>query len=145
MTRVIVGLILAVAAVPATATENARMLFECKPPAAQPAEPPELTGSWDMVMDVGGTPSFGLLAVGRSGAELAGSITLNAGVAVVRSLTRVGQAVAMVVVTGEGDVRFDGTLAGDGKRMCGVVTYHGGQKLQMVAQKRPARTQPRPQ
>lgn len=70
---------------------------------------------------------------------MAGSIALNAGVAVVRSLKSDGHAVAMVVTTGEGDVRFDGSLASDGKRMCGIVSYHGGQKYEMIAQKRPDR------
>ena len=115
------------------------MRFECRAPTAAPSEPPELPGQWDLVMDVGGRPSFGLLSVGRSGTQLAGSIALNAGVAVVRSLTLDGQAVAMIVTTGEGDVRFDGSLASDGKRMCGIVSYHGGQKFEMIAQKRPGR------
>jgi hypothetical protein len=90
-------------------------------------------------MDVGGVPSFGLLSVARSGTELAGSLSFNAGVVVVRSLTFDVQAVAMIVASGEGDVRFDGSLASDGKRMCGIVSYHGGQKFEMIAQKRPDR------
>lgn len=139
MRHIIVCLALASAVAPAAAREAVNMSFKCSASAKAPSQSPELTGQWDMVMDVGGTPSFGLLSVGRSGPELAGSIALNAGVAVVRSLKLDGQAVAMVVVTGEGDVRFDGSLASDGKRMCGIVTYHGGQKLEMVAQKRPDR------
>ena len=140
MKSIIAGIIiLASAAVPVSASASLTMRFECPEQTAQQSQAPELSGSWDMVMDVGGTPSFGLLSVGRSGPELAGSITLNAGVAVVRSLKLEDRTVAMVVVTGEGEVRFDGTLASDGRRMCGIVTYHGGQKLPMIAQKRPDR------
>ena len=114
------------------------MKFECASTAA-PSPSPDLAGQWDLVMDVGGVPSFGLLSVGRSDKQLAGSIALNAGVAVVRSLTLEDKTVAMIVTTGEGDVRFDGSLASDGKRMCGIVSYHGGQKFEMIAQKRPDR------
>ena len=143
MNRMIVAVALAGAALLAAGSEAATMNFECPAPAAAVGQPPELAGQWDMVMDVGGTPSFGLISLGRSETKLAGSIALNAGVAVVRSLTLDGQAVAMIVATGEGEVRFDGSLAADGKRMCGVVTYHGGRKYQMVAQKRPDRVSPR--
>ena len=123
-----------------TPCEAATMRFECAEPVAAPAQVPDPSGSWDMVMDVGGTPSFGLLSVARAGVDLAGSIALNAGVVVVRSLKiSADRTVAMIVASGEGDVRFDGELAPDGKRMCGIVSYHGGQKLEMVAQKRPAR------
>ena len=138
MKRIIAGLVVALSAVPAAAIDVAAMKFECRRSTTTPVQTPELPGLWDMVMDVDGRPSFGLLSVGRSGPDLAGSISLNAGVAVVRSVKLDGGTVAMVVVTGEGDVRFDGTLASDGKRMCGIVTYHGGQKLAMVAQKRPS-------
>ena len=143
MKQIIAGLALASLAVPASATDAATMNFDCRQSATQPAQPPELSGSWDLVMDVGGIPSFGLLSVGRSGPAHAGSIALNAGVAVVRSLKLDGRVVAMVVVTGEGDVRFDGSLAPDGRRMCGIVTYHGGRKLEMVASKRPDRASAR--
>ena len=143
MNRMIVSAALAGAALLAAAREAATMRFECPAPTAASGQPPELAGQWDMVMDVGGTPSFGLISLGRSDAKLAGSIALNAGVAAVRSLTLDGQAVAMIVSTGEGDVRFDGSLAADGKRMCGIVTYHGGRKYEMVAQKRPDRAGPR--
>ena len=139
MKRIIAGVALAFASIPAAASEAATMRFECPASTTKPSQSPELPGLWDMVMDVGGTPSFGLLSLGMSGTELAGSIALNAGVAVVRSLKVDGQTVAMIVATGEGEVRFDGSLTPDGKRMCGIVSYHGGQKFEMVAQKRPAR------
>lgn len=139
MNRIIAGLALASAAVPAAASEAVNMRFECPASTTKPSQPPELSGQWDMVMDVGGMPSFGLLSLGLSDKRLAGSIALNAGVAVVRSLTSDGRTVAMIVSTGEGDVRFDGSLASDGRRMCGIVSYHGGRKLEMIAQKRPDR------
>lgn len=136
MNRIIAGIALASASVPAAASEAVNMRFECPASTTKPSQPPELSGQWDMVMDVGGIPSFGLLSLGVSDKRLAGSIALNAGVAVVRSLTSDGRTVAMIVSTGEGDVRFDGSLASDGRRMCGIVSYHGGQKLGMIAQKR---------
>jgi hypothetical protein len=115
------------------------MRFECPEQTTNPSRSPELAGLWDVLMDVGGVPSFGLLSLGRSDAELAGSLALSAGVVVVRSLTFDGQAVTMIVASGEGEVRFDGSLASDGKRMCGIVSYHHGQKFEMIAQKRPDR------
>lgn len=136
MNRIIAGIALASASVPAAASEAVSMRFDCPTSTTKPSQPPELSGQWDMVMDVGGIPSFGLLSLGVSDKRLAGSIALNAGVAVVRSLTSDGRTVAMIVSTGEGDVRFDGSLASDGRRMCGIVSYHGGQKLGMIAQKR---------
>jgi len=115
------------------------MRFECPASTTAPSQWPELSGQWDMVMDVRGIPSFGLISLGRSDTKLAGSIALNAGVVAVRSLTMDGQTVTMIVASGEGNVRFDGSLAPDGKRMCGIVSYHGGQKYEMIAQKRPDR------
>jgi len=139
MKRIIAGLVLASAAVPAEAIEAVAMRFECRESVATPGRPSQLAGLWDVLMDVGGVPSFGLLSVATSGAELAGSLALNAGVVVVRSLVSDGASVTLVVASGEGDVRFEGALAPDGKRMCGIVSYHGGQKFEMVAQKRPDR------
>ncbi|XHS00073.1 hypothetical protein ACFB49_16690 [Sphingomonas sp. DBB INV C78] len=139
MNRIIAGLALAFTAVPAAASETVNMRFECPASITKPGQPPELSGLWDVVMDVGGVPSFGLLSVGMSGAALGGSLALTPGVVVVRSLKSDGQTVAMIVASREGDVRFDGSLASDGKRMCGIVSYHGGQRFEMIAQKRPDR------
>jgi hypothetical protein len=139
MNRIIAGVALASAAVPAAASEAATMRFECRESVTKPSQSPELSGLWDVLMDVGGVPSFGLLSLGMSDTKLAGSLALNAGVVVVRSLKFDGQTVAMIVASGDGDVRFDGTLASDGKRMCGIVSYHHGQKFEMIAQKRPDR------
>lgn len=144
MKRIIAGLVLASAAVAAAASEAVNMRFACPAAATStPTQPPELAGLWDALMDVGGTPSFGLLSVGMTGSELGGSLALTPGVVVVRSLKSDGRTVAMVVASREGDVRFDGSLTPDAKRMCGIVTYHGGQKFAMIAQKRPDRTSAR--
>lgn len=137
MNRMIAGVALASAAVPAAASEAVTMRFDCAGPTTAPAQSPEPSGLWDVLMDVGGVPSFGLLSVAMSGTELAGSLALNAGVVVVRSLTFDGRTVKMIVASREGDVRFDGYLASDGKRMCGIVSYHGGRKFEMIAQRRP--------
>ena len=139
MNRIIAAVVLASVCVGAEASEVAAMRFDCRAPITKPSQSPELSGLWDMVMDVDGVPSFGLLSLGMSGPELAGSLALNAGVVVVRSLTIEGQTLKMIVASREGDVRFDGSLASDGKRMCGIVSYHGGQKFEMIAQKRPDR------
>ena len=139
MNRFIAGVLLASAAAPAAASEAVTMRFECREATTKPAQPPELSGLWDVLMDVGGVPSFGLLSVGTSGTGLAGSLALSAGVVVVRSLTNDGRTVTMIVASPEGDVRFDGSLAADGKQMCGIVSYHGGQTFEMIAKKRPDR------
>jgi len=136
MNRIIAGVALAIAAVPAGASEAATMRFECPAPITKPSQSTDLSGLWDVVMDVAGVPSFGILSLGTSGTELGGSLALSAGVVVVRSLSIDGQTVTMIVASREGDVRFDGSLASDGKRMCGIVSYHRGQKFEMIAQKR---------
>lgn len=136
MNWIIAGVALAIAAVPAGASEAATMRFECPAPITKPSQSTDLSGLWDVVMDVAGVPSFGILSLGTSGTELGGSLALSAGVVVVRSLSIDGQTVTMIVASREGDVRFDGSLASDGKRMCGIVSYHRGQKFEMIAQKR---------
>jgi hypothetical protein len=136
MNRIIAGVALATAAVPAAESEGATMRFECRAPITKPIQSTDLSGLWDVVMDVAGVPSFGLLSLGTSGTELGGSLALSAGVVVVRSLSLDGHKVTMIVASREGDVRFDGSLASDGKRMCGIVSYHRGQKFEMIAQKR---------
>ena len=139
MKRIIAGIALASVAVPATANEAVDMRFACPASTATPGQPPELSGLWDVLMDVAGVPSFGLLSLGMSGAELGGSLALTPGVVVVRNLKSDGRTVAMIVASREGDVRFDGSVSSDGTRMCGIVTYHGGRKFGMIAQKRPDR------
>jgi hypothetical protein len=104
---------------------------------------PDLHGSWDFHMDVGGSPSFGVLSVGWIDGRYGGSLSpVSTAPVVVRNLTLTGRTIRMVVASREGDVTFDGVLSGAGDRMCGTVTYHGGQLVPMVAQKRPQRRYP---
>lgn len=97
----------------------------------------DLSGLWDVYMDVGGVPSFGLLTVGRLDGRYAGTLTpVRTAPVVVRSLTVSGQKVQMVVGSREGDVTYNAALSGAGDRMCGIVAYHGGLMHPMVAQRR---------
>lgn len=107
-------------------------------PVASGAPQPDLHGSWDFHMDVGGSPSFGVLAVGWIDGRYGGTLSpVSTAPVVIRTLTLTDRTIRMVVASREGDVTFDGVLAGaKGDRMCGTVTYHGGQRLPMVAQKR---------
>lgn len=112
--------------------------------AEAPAGDPDLSGLWDVYMDVGGTPSFGLLTVGRLDGRYAGTLTpVRTAPVVVRSLTVNDNRVQMIVGSREGDVIYNAALSGSADRMCGVVTYHGGLLHPMVAQRRPQRTMAR--
>lgn len=110
------------------------------PAAGAAAGEPDLAGLWDVYMDVGGIPSFGLLTVGRLDGRYAGTLTpVRTAPVVLRSLTVSDRDVRMVVGSAEGDVTYNAVLSGPGDRMCGIVNYHGGQLLPMVAQRRPQR------
>ncbi|WP_201833217.1 hypothetical protein [Microvirga zambiensis] len=110
------------------------------------AEAPNLHGSWDFLMVVSGAPSFGLLSIGLVDGGYGGSVTpVNTAPVVVRKITLTGNAIHMVVASREGDVLFDGKLSAKADRMCGTVTYHGGQFLPMLAQRRPSTYQPQAQ
>jgi hypothetical protein len=102
-------------------------------------EPPNLHGTWDFLMDVGGTPSFGFLSIGWVDGGYGGALVpVRTAPVVLQSVTVTGSAVRMVVASREGDVVFDGMLSAKGDRMCGNVSYHGGRSFPMVAQKRPS-------
>lgn len=119
----------------------------CDAPTATPeSAAPNLHGNWDFLMAVSGTPNFGLLSVGFVGDRYAGALSLwrTAPVAV-RTLTVAGNRFHLAAATPDGDVLFDGTLSAKGDRMCGTVTYHGGQTFPAVAQKRPTTFQAQPQ
>ena len=91
-----------------------------------------------------GTPSFGLMSIGFVGAEYGGSLMpARTAPVVLRRITLTGNKIQMVVASREGDVLFDGKLSAKGDFMCGTVTYHGGESVPMVAQKRPS-TYPSP-
>ena len=105
-----------------------------------------LRGTWDFLMDVNGTPNFGLLSLGLVGNDYGGSLALWATAPVVlREFTVTGSNFHMAVTTPDGDVLFDGVLSAKGDRMCGMVTYHGSRKFAALARKRPTTYQPQPQ
>lgn len=109
-------------------------------------EAPNLHGNWDFLMDVEGTPSFGLMSIGLVDGGYGGSLTpVRTAPVVLRSITLTGASIRLVAASREGDVLFDGRLSANGDRMCGTVTYHGGRTFPMVAQKRPSTYQPQPQ
>ncbi len=115
-------------------------------PAATGGEAPNLHGNWDFLMDVGGTPSFGLMSIGFVGAAYGGSLTpVRTAPVVLREITLTGNRIHMAAASREGDVLFDGVLSAQGDRMCGIVTYHGGRTFPMVAQKRPSTYRSQPQ
>lgn len=123
------------------------MRFECGA-SIRPAggEAPNLHGNWEFLMDVGGTPNFGLLSIGLVDDAYGGSLALwMTAPVVLREMTLTGNRFHMTVASREGDVLFDGVLSTKGDRMCGTVTYHGGRTFPAVAQKRPSTYQSRPQ
>jgi hypothetical protein len=108
-------------------------------------EVPNIHGNWDFVMDVRGTPNFGLLSIGFVGDTYGGSLALwMTAPVVLREVTLTGSSFHLSVASREGDVRFDGVLSAKGDRMCGAVTYHGGISFPAVAQKRPSAYQSPP-
>ena len=112
----------------------------CETSGATPGgEAPNLHGNWDFLMDVEGTPSFGLMSIGLIDGGYGGSLTpVRTAPVVLRNITLKGDSIHMAVASREGDVLFDGRLSAKGDRMCGTVTYHGGRSYPMVAQKRPS-------
>lgn len=114
------------------------------PPAGGAA--PNLHGNWDFLMDVGGTPNFGLLAIGSIDGAYGGSLSLwRTAPVVLRRITVTGDSIHMAVATPGGDVLFNGRLSATGDRMCGTVTYHEGRNFPAVAHKRPSTYQAPPQ
>ncbi len=107
-------------------------------------EAPDLQGQWDFLMQVGATPSPGVMAIGPMDGAYAGSLTpYRTNTVVIRRLTLDRGAVNMSVATREGEVRFEGHLTGKGDTMCGTGLYHGGVRYQMVAVRRPTSYVPR--
>ena len=148
MNGIFASMILATAAASAPASEAAVTHLECAAGAAAAvgAEAPNLHGHWDFLMVPRGLPSFGLMTIGFVGAEYGGSLAPSRTAPVVlRKVTLAGNDIHMVVASREGDVLFDGKLSAKGDTMCGTVTYHGGEKFPMVAQRRPSTYQSPPQ
>ena len=132
----------------AAAQPVAPLNVKCDGGPAAAAGPVNLHGNWDFLMDVGGSPSFGLLSIGWLDGGYGGSLTpVRTAPVVLRSIRMTGDQVHMIVASPEGDVLFDGNLSSKGDRICGTVTYHGGQTFPMIAQRRPStyQTPPRQQ
>ena len=127
------------ASTPAAAQPATQIAVTCDAGAAKEGgEAPNLHGHWDFLMGPRGTPSFGLMSIGFVGADYGGSLAPSRTAPVVlRKITLAGRNIHMVAASREGDVRFDGKLSAKGDYMCGTVTYHGGEKFPMVAQRRP--------
>ena len=107
--------------------------------AAEHGETPNLHGIWDFLMVPRGIASFGFLSIGFVGAEYGGSLVpVRTAPVVLRKIILTGRRIQMIVASGEGDVRFDGSLSAKGDLMCGTVTYHAGESFPMLAQKRPS-------
>lgn len=133
------------AAAPLQAQTITPSLAACEAAPFVPAgEAPDLAGQWDFLMQVGSEPSPGLLALGHMDGAYAGSLTpYRTNTVAVRRLTLDGGAVNMSVASREGEVRFEGRLTGRPDTLCGTVLYHGGQRHQMVAVRRPTNYVPR--
>ena len=148
MNRIIAGVVLAAAGVPASASQaTPSVAVNCDAGAiAAGGETPNLHGHWDFLMVPRGLPSFGLMSIGFVGADYGGSLAPSRTAPVVlRKVTLTGNNIQLVVASREGDVLFDGKLSVKGDFMCGTVTYHGGETFPMVAQKRPSTYQSQPQ
>ena len=108
------------------------------------ADSVDLQGLWDFTMRAGERVSPGFFALGPVEGGWAGSITMYlTNTLAIRSLTVEKDSVRMVVASREGDVRFLARLTDGGRTMRGIVEYHGGARLPMVATRRPLPLLPR--
>lgn len=104
----------------------------------------DLQGLWDFTMRAGDRSSPGFIALGPVDGGWAGSITMYlTNTLAVRRFTVAGDSIAMVVASREGDVTFRARLSEDADTMSGIVEYHGGARLPMVARRRPQPVVPR--
>ena len=104
----------------------------------------DLQGLWDFTMRVGDRTSPGFFALGPVDGGWAGSLTLYlTNTLAIRTLTVEGDSIRMVVASREGDVRFLARLLDDGRRMEGIVEYHGGARHPMTATRRAQPVVPR--
>lgn len=109
-----------------------------------PAGSHDLQGLWDFTMRAGERTSPGFFGLGPVEQGWAGSITMYlTNTLAIRSLTVVGDSVRMVVASREGDVVFRARLLDNGRTMEGIVDYHGGARLPMVATRRTPPVLPR--
>lgn len=95
-------------------------------------------GAWFFTVDVGTAVTRGAMTLVPANDGWRGTLTTSAGnnVLPVRSFTRTGQDVRLVVESPNGLVIFDGILASDAQEMRGTVTYHTGQRFPMVVTRR---------
>jgi hypothetical protein len=113
-------------------------------PATTLGSGPDLQGLWDFTMRVGERTSTGFFALGPVERGWAGSLTPDAtNTLAIRVLTVDGDSVRMIVASREGDVRFQGRLTDEGRKMEGIVEYHGGALLPMTATRRARPVAPR--
>jgi hypothetical protein len=115
-------------------------------PAIAPSLPsgPDLQGLWDFTMRMGERTSPGFLALGPVERGWAGSITMYlTNTLAIRAFTVDGDSVRMVVASREGDVLFRARLTADGRTMEGIVDYHGGARVPMIATRRALPAVPR--
>lgn len=97
-----------------------------------------LHGTWDFLMAARGQASFGKMSIGFVGADYGGSLApVRTAPVVIRSITLKADAIRMVVASRESDVIFEGRVSAKGDFMCGIVTYHGGERFTMIAHKQP--------
>lgn len=105
---------------------------------------PDLQGLWDFTMRVGDRTSPGFLALGPVEGGWAGSITMYlTNTLAIRRFIVAGDSLTMVVASREGDVTFRARLSEDASTMQGIVEYHGGARLPMVAVRRAQPVAPR--
>lgn len=108
------------------------------------ADGPDLQGIWDFTMRVGERSSPGFFALGPVDRGWAGSITMYlTNTLAVRPFAVTGDSLRMVVASREGDVRFLARLTDGGRSMEGIVEYHGGARLPMIATRRSQPAAPR--
>ena len=115
-------------------------LDACKAPRFIPVgKAPNLQGQWDFLMQVGAALSPGIIAIGPMDGAYTGSLhPYRTNTVVIRRLTlEGGGAVKMSVATREGEIGFQGHLAGGPDTICGSGLYHGGVEYRLVAVRRP--------
>lgn len=105
---------------------------------------PDLQGLWDFTMRLGERLSPGFFALGPVEGGWAGSITLYlTNTLAISTLTVTGDSVRMVVPSPGGDVVFRARLTDAGRTMEGIVDYHDGALLPMMATRRARPVVPR--
>ena len=130
----------------ARAQESSAASAACSAPSVQRPKRdslPDLTGLWDFRIDMGASVATGTMALGWMDDGYAGALTPDAtNTVAIRKLVVRGDSLHMRVASREGDVLFDGRLAGAGDTMCGIVTYHQGRLFPMTATLRPRARRP---